>query len=293
VFDTTSPGSTEAIARLGGPFVHFFEYVTPEEAGQQLGRVVVGAPSQGERSYDLEVTFTRFKEGKREHHTVQIAEANESHILDVPWAYDGQVHAERWEAEMRITWRGETLVYSHQSKPLFPSVHTWRSLVYDEHKEPVLIEQVMDEVGWIKEGLDWQPHVQNPTQVQNTNQPHAVLFFKEYLRELRAGSPLAAFLSTTVISPDERDVIIWYKSSGLADLYLNGQRIEESPEVGESEDLPSFFYPVRETEVVRLCAGKNSLVVHARPSLPEGLYWFFGGAFVTPDGDVMFDLSFE
>jgi hypothetical protein len=194
---------------------------------------------------------------------------------------------------VRITWRGETLVYSHQSKPLFPSIHTWRSLVYDEDKEPVLLEQVMDEAGWAKEGLDWQLAVQNPTQVRNINQPHAVLFFKKYQQELRAGSPLAAFLSTTVISPDERDVIVRSKSSGLAALFLNGQRIREAPKVRESGDLPSFSYPTSETQVVRLRGGKNSLVVHARPVLPEGLYWFFGGAFATPDGDVMLDLSFE
>ncbi len=293
IFDATGPGRSEAIARLGGPFVHFFEYVTPEEAGQQLGRVVVSAPSQGERSYDLEATFTRFQEGKREQHTVQIAGAKESHILDVPWAFDGQVRAGRWEADLRITWRGETLVYSHQSKPFFPTIHTWRSLVYDEHKGPVLLKQVMDEAGWVKEGLDWQPRVQNLEQLRNINQPHAVLFFKEYRQELQAGLPLAAFLATTVISPDERDVIVWYKSSGLAELYLNGQRIEEAPTARGNEDLPSFFYPIRETEVVRLRAGKNSLVVDARPAQSGGLRWFFGGAFATPDGDMMLDLSFE
>jgi alpha-glucosidase len=293
VLDTASPGRAEAIARLGGPLVHFIEYVTPEESGQQLGGVIVGAPSQGERSYDLEATFTRFHEGRSERHTVRIAGAEESHILDLPWAFNRQVRAGRWEAEVRITWRGEKLVYSHQSKPLFPTIYVWRSLVYDEDKEPVLLEQVMDQAGKIKEGLDWQLWVQNPARVRNINQPHAVLFFKEYQQELRAGLPLAAFLSTTVISPDERDVIVWYRSSGLAELYLNGQRVEKAPEVGESGDLPSFFCPLRETEVVRLRGGKNSLVVHARPALPEGLYWFFGGAFATPDGDVMLDLLFE
>jgi hypothetical protein len=151
----------------------------------------------------------------------------------------------------------------------------------------------MDEAGWVKGGLDWQPCVQSPIQVRNINQSHAVHFFREYQQELRAGSPLAAFLSTTVISPDERDVIVWYKSPGLAELYLNGQRIEEAPTVRENEDLPSSPYPIYETEVVRLRAGKNSLVVHARPAQLGGLNWVFGGAFATPDSEVMLDLSFE
>jgi hypothetical protein len=117
-----TPGRADAIARLGGPFVRVIEFVTPEETSQQLGRVllgriIIGAPARKDEPYDLETTFTLRRMGKKEQHTIQIQSATASQILDTPFTFDGRVWTIRWEAEIKITWKGRTLIYTHQSKP--------------------------------------------------------------------------------------------------------------------------------------------------------------------------------
>ena len=124
------------------------------------------------------------------------------------------------------------------------------------------------------------------------NEPHAVLFWREYREELQAGQPLAGYVTTTVVSPDERDAVIWFQSGGPAKLYLNGRKVDRMPVRGE-EGVPPFFRRPRRTPVVRLRAGENTLVVDTRPSSSEWPIWFFGAAVVTPDGDPMTDLAFE
>ena len=119
-----APGRTDAVARLGGPFARFIEFVTPEEASQQLGRVIVGAPARADEPYDLEMTFTLFRGNKPERHVIQLEGATESQIIDTPFAFDGQVPTMLWRAEVKVTWKGETLTYTHQSKPLFSTIYT-------------------------------------------------------------------------------------------------------------------------------------------------------------------------
>jgi len=293
--DAGSRGRADAIARLGGPFARIIEFVTPEEASQQLGRIIVGAPARADEPYDFEATFTLFRGGKPEHYAIQVKGTTESHILDTPFAFDGQVRAMRWEAEVKVTWKGETLIYTHQSQSLFPTICTWRAVVYDREREPIALEQVVDDEGNINDGLDWKDYVQTSTGLRNVNQPHAILFYREYRQELRAREPLASYITTTVISPDEREAIIRFQSAGPTEFYLNGQKIE-GMSVEEEEGVLPFFRHSRQTAVMHLRAGENTLVVDARAPLEgsEGFpIWFFGGAFTTPGGDLMFDLVFE
>jgi alpha-glucosidase len=291
VLRADAPGRADAVARLGGPFVRFVELVTPEEASQHLGYVIVGGPARADEPYDVAATFTLFRGSKEERRTAHIRSTTEPHILDVPFAFDGQVQAMRWEAEVKISWRGATLVYTHQSKPLFPTIYAWRALVYNRDEHPLTLDQVMDAEGRVDGALGWRPYVQTSAELANVNQPHAVLFFKEYRHELQAGQPLAGFLTTTVVSPDEREAIVQFRFAGLAGLYLNGQEVEQMP-VEEEEGVPPFFRGARQTAVIHLRAGKNTLVVDTRPSPTDWPVWFFGGAFTTPGGDLMTDLAF-
>jgi len=291
VLRVDGPGRADAVARLGGPFVRFIELVTPEEASQHLGRVIVGASVRTDEPYDLEATFAIFRGDRVERHTTQITATTEPHILDVPFAFDVQVQTMRWEAEVKIAWKGATLVYIHQSKPLFPTIYTWRALVYDRDENPLTLDQVMDTEGHVDEALDWKTYVQTSAGLNSVNQPHAVLFFIEYRHELQAGKSLAGFLTTTVISPGEREAILQFQSAGSTEFYLNGRAVEEVL-VGE-EDVHPFSRRPRQTAVMHLHAGKNTLVVAPRPSQSERPSWFFGAAFMTPDGDLMTDLVFE
>jgi hypothetical protein len=288
-----APGRADAVARLGGPLARFIEFGTPEEASQRLGRVIVGGPVPADEPYDLEVRFALFRGDGPERHTIQVEGTTASHILDTPFAFDGQVQTMRWEAEVRITWRGETLVYTHRSKPLFPTVHTWRALVYNQDGGPIALEQVMDDAGRVDDGLNWVAHVQTSAGLKNVNEFHVVRFGREYWRELRAGEPLAGYIAATVISPDEREAIVEFGSTRSADFYLNGQKIEEAPMEEEGEDVHPYFRRLSRTAVMHLRPGENTLLVDTRPAPSERRHWFFGGALVTPDGDPMTDLGFE
>ncbi|MCP4537980.1 MAG: DUF5110 domain-containing protein [Chloroflexi bacterium] len=290
--DADSPGRADAVARLGGPFAHAIEFTTPEESAQQLGRVIVGAPVGADASYNIDATFTLFRGGRSERHTVQIKDTTESHILDVPFAFDGQVRTAQWESEVKITWRGETLTYIHQSQHLFPTIYAWHTIVYDQEKQPIALEQVMDKAGNVHSELNWQACIQTSDGLRNVNQQHAVLFFREHRQALQACEPLAAYVTTTIVSPDEREVVVQFRTVGTTTFYLNGQQVDDMPAEKEPEGLSPFFHGLRKTAVMHLHAGENTLVVDAK-SAPGETYWFFGGALVTPDGDLMTDLVFE
>jgi len=131
-----APGQADALARLGGPLVRFIEFVTPEEAAQQLGRVIVGAPARADEPYDLEVTFTLFRGGRAEPHSIRLEGRRASQIVDAPFAFDGRRQMMRWEAEVEIAWRGQTLRRSYRSLPLCPAIYGWQALVIDEDERP-------------------------------------------------------------------------------------------------------------------------------------------------------------
>jgi len=287
-----APGRADAVARLGGPFARIVEYVTPEESSRQLGRVIVGAPALAGEPYDLAATFTLFREGRPERHTTEVDGATGPLILDTPFAFDRQVRTMRWEVDVRITWRGERLIYAHRSKPLFPTITAWRALVYNREQEPIALAQVLDDAGRVDGALNWETCVQTSAGLKSVNEPHAVLFWREYRKELQAGEPLAGYVTTTVVSPDERDVVIWFRSGGPAKLYLNGRKVDRMPVRGE-EGVHPFFRRPRRTSVIHLRAGENTLLVDTRPSSSEWPIWFFGAAAVTPDEDAITDLTFE
>ncbi len=151
-----SSGCPDAIARIGGPFVRFLEFTTPEEASQQLGRIIVGASRLLNTPYDLQVHWTLERGGTTQTHTTQIEGAAGPHILNAPFAWEGQVAAMRWTAEVLITWQGRTLRQMHHSNVLFPSIYVWHGVVYDRHKSPLFPEQVVDAKGRISGRLEWQ-----------------------------------------------------------------------------------------------------------------------------------------
>ncbi len=241
--DAASLAVSNAVARLGGPLVRFVEFTTPGEAARQLGRVIVGAPAPGSEPYDLDATFTLFREGQPERRVVQIKGATESRVLDTPFAFDGQVRVARWEAMVEIAWRGETLTYTYQSQPLFPTIYAWRALIYNREERPISLEQVMDGAE-----LDWKAYNQTTDGLRNVNQPHALLLYREYRQELRDGVPLAGYLVTTVVSPDEREAIIRFQAAGPVAFYLNGRPVEAAPAGGRNRTyIPSFALCARRT----------------------------------------------
>jgi hypothetical protein len=287
-----APGRADAIARLGGPFVRFIEFSTPEEVSRQMGRAIVGAPLRRGDPYNLEATFVVRRGGWTEwYEAVNVKGSHAPQILDNTFAFDGRVQTVCWEAEFRVTWQGQTMVHRHRSSPLFPAIYAWRFVVYDREESPICLEQVIGAEGEINEALAWQDCSQSLEGLPNLATPHEVVFsrMETYAARLHAGEPLAGYLATTVICPVEREAVIECWGSA-AEFYLNGRRVGEASET-PGEGISQMFWPSRRTPVMRLRAGANTLVVHTQPT-GDGGYWAFGGAFRWPDGDPMTDLTF-
>lgn len=287
------PGRADAIARLGGPFVRLIEFTIPEEASQRLGRAIVSAPLERE-PYDLEATFTVHRGDQVERcEPIVIRQSRKAHILDVPFAFDGRARPVHWEADLCITWRGQTMVYNHRSRPLLTTILTWRFLAYDRDDAPIGPDQVTGPDGDVNEALGWRDCSQNPQSLPNLATPHLLIFswMEPYAERLRAGESLAGYLATTVVSPSEREAIIEFHGSA-AEFYLNGQRIGEVLEE-PLEGVYALYWPPRRTTAMRLRAGANTLVVRTRPTEGDGRFWGFGGTLLTPDGGLMADLTFE
>jgi len=284
------PGRADLIARLGGPLVRFIEFTTPEEASQQLGRAIVGAPVHPDERFDLKVTWT-LHHGSEIRRETFIQEARESQIVDAPFAFDGQVQSMRWAADVEVTWRGQKLFYSHQSDPLFPTVHAWQAIVYNRQAEPLALAQVIDGEGRASERLAWKRYVQTGGALTNVNEPHAIHFSREQEQALKAGTPLAAYVTTTITSPDERKAMVRFRGAGPTRFYLNGQEVEEVPAAREGQ-MPGYLRQARGTAVMHLRAGKNRLLVHTSPPQGKRPWWYFSGWFATPEGDLMTDLVF-
>ncbi len=278
------PGRADAIARLGGPFARVIEYVTPEEAIRQLGRVIVGAPAHGDEPYDLRVTFRLFQSDQMEQRVIRRKGVTTDLILPTPFAFDGRVRTMRWEAQVEIFWRGHTLTYDHRSRPLFPGIYAWQVLVHPENWRP--LEEAMDEAG--PTAPEWQAYLQDPATQRNLNQPHVVSLGQHYREQLAAGEKLAATLRTTITCPEQREARLLFLTSGPVALYLNGDRIVGDALVEEQNTFPfqgySYLRALRQTAVFHLRAGENVLVVHSRPA--PALSWYLGAAVTTPAGDV-------
>ena len=289
---TGCPGRVDAIARLGGPVVRFIEFTTPEEVAQQLGRTIVGAPSRPGEPFDLQVTWTLWQSGKKRQQTVTIEGSTESQIVDAPFVLDGPVQTMHWTAEARVTWRGQVLVFRHESRPLFPSIYAWQSIVYNQDEAPLTVEQVMGPGGCVNRQLAWKPTIQVFARVRNVNQPLRVSLLREHADDLRAGAPLAAYLVTTITSPDERDAVVQFRSSGPTTFYLNGQAVAEEPVV-QDRSLPALLRKARRTAVLRLRSGRNWLLVHSQPPQEKRPSWYLEGRLATPAGEAMTDLVFE
>jgi hypothetical protein len=165
-------------------------------------------------------------------------------------------------------------------------------LVYDQDEQPLALEQVVDAAGNVDGQLDWKDYVQTAEGLQNVNQPHGVFLSREHARALDAGSRLAAYLVATVISPEEREAVVRFLSSGPISFHLNGREIEEIP-VEQEDWLPDLLRRARRTATMQLRPGRNTLVVHTQPPTGKAPWWYLGGAFTAPDGAWMTDLAFE
>ena len=98
------------------------------------------------------------------------------------------------------------MTLSHTSQPLFPTVTAWQAVVYDRDKAPLSLAQIVDARGRLNETLDWEPFVQSAERLRSVTDINIVFVARKHRERLQAGDPLAAFVVTTITSPDDREV---------------------------------------------------------------------------------------
>jgi hypothetical protein len=311
-------GAVDAAARLGGPFVRFIDFITPEEAANQLGRLIVGGPagkgsprsspsqfggSEGEK-YDLEVSFTfygfTFKDFTKNHYKagepvksiLHLEGISGDRILDTPFAFDGQVSSMRWQAEARLAWRGHTLSFEHVSPLLIPGIPTYRGLVYNPTRLEISPKEALHPASL--EG--WKFFIYDVRRLPNLKHPYAVMLFEEYRAQLEANEPLMAYLVTTITSPVERDVTLLFQAAGEPLLYLNGKKVTAQPvDAGELalRYVPRGIEPLK-LEGLHLHAGQNTLLARLAPAEHvDWRPWYFGALLVDASGEPLTDLEYS
>ena len=290
-----APGKLDAVARLGGPFARIIPFTTPEEATQQLGRVIVGAPAEG--SYDLSVNFTLNRGGQTTQDTIAMQATTGSHIIDTPFAWKGEVVPTQWSAEVALTWRGETLTTTFQSDPLFPTIPAWRYVAFTPTNESLALDQVMSPAGSLKADVEWTPHIQTHEDIKaNLSEAHDLILARIYRQQLMAGQKFAAYVATTITSPDARECALNFWYAGVIDLYWNGQKLDLPPKSELETELAPFFRPTRTIEGLALREGANTLVAALRPCddvrSADYPYWGIGAQIIAPDGSGMPDLGY-
>ena len=306
-------GAVDAAARLGGPFVRFMEFITPEDAANQLGRLIVGGPAgkggprslegsprssegsprslEGEK-YDLEVSFTLYKADEPVKSTLHLEGISGDRIIDTPFAFDGQIQAVRWEAEARLGWRGHTLSFKHVSSLLIPGIPTYRGLVVDPTRQEISPKEALHPANL--EG--WKFFAHDVRRMPNLRYPFAVRLFEEYRDQLGANEPLMAYLVATITSPVERDATLLFQSAGEPQFYWNGKKITVQPvETGElAVRYVTMPMETLKLDGLHLRTGQNTLLVRLPPGEDVGWRpWYFGALLVDANFEPLTDLGYS
>lgn len=228
----------------------------------------MGAPAGGE-SYDVEVLWTLHRAGEEKTRTVRVAGVTDPQLLDCPFAWDGRIEMARWVATARLTWRGHTWVEAHHSRVLFPPVQAWRVVVYNE-SDRISLEQAL--VG--EAGLQWTARYPDATALVNLNRPFLLRLGAEHGVRLQAGERLAAYLATTVESPEEREATLLVRTRTPLEVYVNGEPVELGP---QEEELSFYPFEAHQTAPFCLREGENTLLLHTHAD-PEGeAAWYVAG----------------
>ncbi len=292
-----TPGRADAIARLGGPFVSFVEFSTPEEASQQLGRVIIAAPRQGE-PFEAEIEFTLNRGGALSQHPLSMHSAGAAQIVETPFAFDGETQTTRWSARVSIPWKGGAILACFESAALFPTINAWRAVFFDTEKQPLPIAEAIDARGKPNPALEWQSFRQSSADIEaSLCDPYGVWLTGLLKERLAAGEALAAYFCTKIHSPEARQASFMFARYCQAEVYLNGERIENAPAAETLYPTPPLQWDVQTTAPMWLRAGANTLLVLTRPAGEnphDGLpLWAFGGALLSADGRVMSGLKFS
>ncbi|MBN9387244.1 MAG: DUF5110 domain-containing protein [Chloroflexi bacterium] len=296
ILTKTGPGQADALARLGGPFVRFIEYITPEEAARSLGTLIIGGTADGS-PFSVDVKWEMGHKGVLENQAIHLESPDgQALILTNPYAVDAAGEPREWTAEVALTWQGKTLNFEHRSRPIFAAISPWQVTVFNEDQDPHKIEEVFAASGELNPQLDWESYTQSIVGVKSIADPFYVRLRERYTPRYEAGENLASFAVTRIIAPEDREIKLFYHAGAAIRLWLNGEELEEGKQVESSGEAGcNVFHPhlrPRFTEVLHLKKGENTLVVRSSPPRPRP-FWWFSVAVVKPDGTIMSDLLYR
>jgi hypothetical protein len=279
------PSAQHALARLGGPFVRFFEYTTPEDARRRLGVLLVQPPADA-APIDVHGVW-------RVQHGAALIEQpfaftglKQELLLDCPYAWDGSVKPLRWSVELTIGWRGASLQRWFQSRTLFPTLAAWRILARPI-AQPYAMPLLIDESGAAQPDLPWELHQHTPIDqdFQNLNEWYNIL-----LSRFAAADPQTSFVGYAAASLQNRQagiVRIGYHSFRPVRLFLNGVELAAD----QAGFAAATFAEWRFSRPVELKAGINHLlIISEHPAADQPWRWFLSVSVFDESGVPLVDL---
>ncbi len=286
------PGKQDAIARVGGPFARFIPFTTHEEASQQLGRVIVGAPADGS-PYDVEVQFILHRGPTPRTETVRHMRTTAAHVVDAPFAFDGVLHTQSCEAEVTLTWRGVSWTERFSGPSLFPTIPAWYAVAFPAEEAPIPAALLTAD-GSVNPDFDWHTYKQDISRIPALDEPHSIHFIRDYEKQLWAQQPLVGYIAAKVVSSQAREVVLEFRSGGIPELFCNGVPLEVLPNPAAA-GTPIWSRPIQRTVPFVLREGENTLLIQTTPApdSPHPHWWFFGARLVLPDGSPLMGVEYR
>lgn len=220
------------------------EYVTLEEATQQLGRVVFGAPqgtgllSTGCEALpcDLEIVYTLSGETLP---PIRYHNINQSMVINTPFAFTGNMNTCRWEARVTVTWKDSPLTYTHKSTALFPAIHNWHCRVYDRQKEQSPVYLSAQNASQLPAAHEWTLYTEDAAKIPSLAYPFYLHPWGDSYQKVVDGGSFACCLATTFLSTGEHPAKLLFFGKDEADFYINGEKVD-SNQVKTGESLTPY-----------------------------------------------------
>ncbi|MEO8606572.1 MAG: TIM-barrel domain-containing protein [Chloroflexota bacterium] len=281
--------SKAAVARLGGPFAHFIEYATFEDARQQFGTLVIAVPADGS-AYDAEISWALHKNGVvTKSEPVSLKNCHTGQIVHSPFADDGNFTTSQWTAVVNLSWRGRTISYHHESQVIYPSLTQWHTLIYNPEQEPHSISDGVSADGAVNSELDWKPAPQTAKNSLNLKQPYGVVLLEAERQRIVDGEVLEACVATSITSQNAQDAVLDVQHVGEATCFLNGVELTVTEPIAHAKLDPMFYSwmpPKQGYFSLPLRQGENSLVIITRPDKAIG-WWGVGATVFDGGGHVL------
>ncbi len=279
---TTSQVTTEnSSKRIDAPFVHCIDYVTYEDARQQLATLVIIPPTDNS-PFDAEIEWTLSKAGAAEAKTHQTFRGCTSRqIIQNPYCDEGDFVTFRWSASVDIAWQGEIIHYSYESQDAYPSISNWQTVIYNPHLQPHSIEDVISEEGNLNPPFNWVVNYQASNELVNIKQPYGLVLLKNERQRILDGESLEACLASNLFSATAQNATLYVQSVGDAKCYLNGTELRAVEAIAHSHLNPMFdswMPPQQKYYALPLKEGANQIVIFSQPD--TSIKWWGIGATV-------------